>query len=112
MVWRAGYELDQALAREAVSQVAASRVNDMQAALWEARLRLAEYLRSADIASRRSLERAIDRLQVAAGAPGPDGPTLLTSRVIRVAASTRPMHRTPSLTAVEIWLSTAHSTPP
>ncbi len=82
MVWRAGQDLNRALSRDTASLVTASRINNVQADLWEARLRLSEYLRSKDVVTRHSLEKAIDRLQTAADAPGQDAAFRLVSEAI------------------------------
>ena len=70
LVWRAGDDLDRALVRDSASQVTESRINDFQAALSEARLKVVGYLLTEDVPARRALEMAIDRLQAAADAPG------------------------------------------
>jgi diguanylate cyclase (GGDEF)-like protein len=72
-VWQAGDELDRALARDTASQVTESRINDLQAALSDARLRVVGYLQTEDAAAHQALEHAIDRLQAAANVPGQDG---------------------------------------
>jgi CHASE3 domain sensor protein len=72
-VWQAGDELDRALARDTASQVTESRINDLQAALSDARLRVVGYLQTEDAAAHQALDHAIDRLQAAANVPGQDG---------------------------------------
>ena len=66
MVWRAGQEVGQALRADELSQAADVRIDEVQGALTEARLRMAAYLRTEGAAERGALAVAIDRLQAAA----------------------------------------------
>ncbi len=66
MVWRAGEEVGQALRADGVNQAADDRIDEVQAALAAARLRMAAYLRTEGAAERGALTVAIDRLQAAA----------------------------------------------
>jgi diguanylate cyclase (GGDEF)-like protein len=66
MVWRAGHQVGQVLRADELSQAADVRIDQVQGALTEARLRMAAYLRTEGAAERGALAVAIDRLQAAA----------------------------------------------
>ncbi len=65
-VWRAGQEVGQALRADELSQAADGRIDEVQDALTESRLRMAAYLRTEGAPERGALAVAMDRLQTAA----------------------------------------------